>query len=315
AGDASNRRYLRLPPAQVVMDAPPDRGEDVAPFLAVTDWLRDRGFAAPEIYAADPARGFLVLEDLGDDLFARVVAANPAAETELYGAAINLLAALHTHPAPATMGEHPLQPYDAAVLLREARLALEWYAPGVGAPLGAEDLAAFDRLIAETCAPIANARDIIVLRDYHAENLLWLPAREGVAQVGLLDYQDALAGHRAYDLVSLLEDARRATSPALQEAMIARYLAASGVAESPFRAAYAILGAQRNLKIIGIFARLCLRDGKDRYPALIPRVWGHLMGDLAHPALAGLRAFVECHLPEPTPERMTRLAEAAGSHR
>lgn len=314
AGDASNRRYLRHP-AGVVMDAPPEKGEDTRPFLALTHWLRAAGHSAPEPRAADPGRGFLLLEDLGDNLFARVAGRVP--EAELYGAAIDLLAALAALPPPAEIahphGTQPLAPYDAAVLEREAMLAPDWYlAAARGRP--AEGLRAeFAHLLAAATAAVAPARHVVVLRDYHAENLLWLPGRSGTARVGLLDYQDALAGHPAYDLVSLLEDARRDTAPELRAAMLARFLARTGQEPEAFRAAYAALGAQRNLKIVGIFARLCLRDGKPGYLRLIPRVWDHLMRDLAHPGLAPLAAWVARHLPPPEPALLAALAARAGT--
>jgi len=316
AGDASNRRYLRLSrdgvPA-VLMDAPPERGEDVRPFVAMTDWLRGQGLSAPEIYARDLGAGLLLLEDLGDALYARHIAADPRSEADLYGAAVDLLVHMADCPPPPAIGsagaETPLASYDGAVLLREAALVTDWWLPGATGAAASPDLAAeFGGLIAQATQPVASARDIVVLRDYHAENLFWLPDRPGLGRIGLLDYQDALAGHAAYDLVSVLEDARRDTAPALQEAMLARYLAARpGIDGNAFRHAYAVLGAQRNLKIVGIFARLALRDGKPAYAGLIPRVWRHLQRDLAHPALAPLAAFVRRHVPEPDAAARARL--------
>lgn len=305
AGDASNRRYERLTDGSrraVLMDAPPDKGEDVRPFIAITRYLRGAGFSAPEILAEDAENGLLLLEDLGDALFARLCD-NPAREAEIYACAVDLLAALHQRPPAA------LPPYSVDVCLREAELLLEWYLPGAGAPPAPAGQDRFRTLVGEACAGL-DAR-VVVLRDYHAENLLWLPGREGVARVGLLDYQDALLGHPAYDLVSLLEDARRDTSKALRQEMIGRYLAASGAEQEPFLRAYAVLGAQRNLKILGIFARLCIRDGKDRYLAHLPRVWAHLQRDLAHPSLAGLRAWVEAHVPPPEPDIIERIRSQA----
>lgn len=315
AGDASNRRYFRLAGARsaVLMDAAPPL-EDVRPFLAVTDWLRGRGLSAPEVLAADREAGFLLLEDLGDALYARVAADRPAAEAELYAAAVDLLAD-HAGPPPERLGDTPVQPYNAAELLREARLALDWYLAGAtGRPASADLAADWDAALLAALGPAVAARDVLVLRDYHAENLIWLPERAGAARVGLLDYQDALAGHPAYDLVSLLEDARRDTAAALRAAMLARFLARRpDLDPEAFRAAHAALGAQRNLKILGIFARLCLRDGKARYPALLPRVWDHLRRDLAHPVCAGLARLVARHLPAPEPGLLARLAAGAGS--
>lgn len=315
AGDASNRRYERLrggPGGRgaVLMDAPPERGEDIAPFLAITGHLRALDLSAPEIFAADVAAGFALIEDLGDDLYARLCAANPASERMLYDAAADLLARLRGAPPPVPAGAAP-PPYDEAVLVREARLAIDWWAPVAGGDPG-EAGAEFDALVAKACADAGAAEDrsALVLRDYHAENLLWLPDRAGDARVGLLDYQGALLGAPAYDLVSLLEDARRDTSEALREAVLARYLARSGDEPAAFRAAYAALGAQRNLKIVGIFARLWLRDGKPAYLDMIPRVWAHLQRDLAHPSLAALAAFVTTWTPAPTAEALARVRAA-----
>lgn len=328
-GDASNRRYFRLTHprlgAAMLMDAPPELGEDVRPFAAVTGLLRGWGFGAPEVLAADLDAGFLLLEDLGDALFARVVARDAAAEPTLYEAAVDLLAALAERPAPPLAAGYgavaPIRPYDRAALFREADLLPLWYAPSAPGDAEAADwTAAFRERLAEAVAPVAEARGVLVLRDYHAENLIWQGDARGGAQgrdrVRLLDYQDALRGHGAYDLVSLLEDARRDVPPALAEAMIARYLDRTGLAGADaeaFRIAYATLGAQRNLKIVGIFARLALRDGKPRYLDLIPRVWGLLMRDLAHPALASLREAVLALAPAPEPAVLDALRARAGA--
>ncbi|SDX75714.1 hypothetical protein SAMN05444336_109135 [Albimonas donghaensis] len=318
AGDASNRRYDRLSggpggAGAVLMDAPPEKGEDMVPYLGITEVLRARGFSAPAVIAADAPAGFALIEDLGDDLYARVCAADAEAETPLYLAAAELLAELHAAPAPsetpAGAARHVIPPYDAATLRREAMLAADWYLDGLG--LRTEALAEdYAGRVDAAFAPVAGARTALALRDYHAENMLWLPGREGTARVGLIDYQDALAGHPAYDLISLTEDARRDTSPGLRAATTARYLDAAGVpagARETFEAEAAMLAAQRNLKIVGIFARLRLRDGKTRYLDLIPRVWGHLQRDLAHPALAPLAAFVARHVPAPEPAVLDRL--------
>lgn len=303
AGDASNRRYLRLAqngrPA-VLMDAPPEKGEDVRPFVVVTELLRARGLSAPELLGRDMPHGFLLLEDLGDAIYARLCERDPTLERPIYEAAVDLLADLRA-------GEAGVPPYDTAVLGREAALLTEWWVPDCSADLHAEFLG----LVAEATSDVEPDRSALVLRDYHAENLIWLPDREGAARVGLLDYQDALLGHPAYDLVSLLEDARRDLSPGLAEAMIERFLAARpDLDRDAFREAYDVLGAQRNAKIVGIFARLSLRDGKPRYIDLIPRVWAHFQRDLEAPRLTRLRAFVNRHVPAPSPGTLARARAA-----
>lgn len=291
AGDASFRRYERLTrpdgPA-VLMDAPPPH-EDVRPFLRVARWLTEHGFSAPRILGEEHAGGFLLLEDLGDDLYSRLLRDKRADEEMLYAAAIDMLLALHRHAAPGD-----LAPYDAARLVEEAGLFPDWYLPALtGQPTPPAQRAEFDALL-HTLAPRAvAARPVLVLRDFHADNLLWLPARQGPARVGLLDFQDAVAGHPAYDLVSLLEDARRDVAPDLAARMLDRYIAGSGTDAASLRDAYAILGAQRNIRIIGIFTRLWKRDGKPGYQAFMPRMWGLLERDLAHPALAALRAWID----------------------
>ncbi|WP_212522928.1 phosphotransferase [Actibacterium sp. MT2.3-13A] len=306
AGDASNRRYDRLTdPAAgasaVLMDAPPETGEDVRPFVRIARHLRGLGLSAPEILAEDADRGLLLLEDLGDALYARAIAADPGLETPLYECAIDLLAELHRHPAPADLAA-----YDPATMAPLGALPFDWYLPAVAAAAPGEKQA-FQAELETILARYCDDTSVLAQRDYHAENLIWLPGRAGIARVGLLDFQDGMAGHPAYDLVSLLEDARRDVPAALQQAMIARYIAATGVGRAAFAAAYACLGAQRNLRILGVFARLCIRDGKPHYVDLMPRVWDHLQHDLAHPALAGLRERVARLIPAPDAEIRERI--------
>ncbi|MEM9902278.1 MAG: phosphotransferase [Pseudomonadota bacterium] len=311
AGDASARRYERLSLAgrgtSVLMDADPARGEDVVPFRDVASLLREYGLSAPGILAEDTAAGLLLLEDLGDDLYARRVRQGPVCEREIYAAAIDLLVTLHTRaPDPA------LPQYGPADMAPLAALATVWYRPGA---LGTPRAAGLEARLTATCrdALLAQAEDadVMVLRDYHAENLVWLPHRSGLARVGLLDFQDAAAGHRGYDLISLLRDARRDVSADMRADMLARYAKGTGRDLASLTAACAVLGAQRNLRILGVFARLSLRDGKPAYIDLIPRVWAHIEETLAHPACAALRAVVSESLPVPTPDVLNRLRAAS----
>ena len=320
AGDASKRRYLRLRRPDgtraVLMDAPPHPETRTHAFVALTDWLRAEGFSAPEPLVVDVDQGFIVLEDLGDALYVKVAARHPESEWSLYSGAVDLLADLADIPAPAEVGSQvrvPLRPYDMPELLREARLAPQWYLPGATGHETSEAMAAdYDALVEEACARVATARNRVVLRDFHAENLIWRAERRGIRRVGLLDYQDAVAGHAAYDLMSLLEDARRDTSPELQAGMIRHFLdRRPDLDEEQFRADYATLAAVRNLKIMGIFARLSMRDRKARYTEFMPRVWDHLSRDLRHPALAPLGAWVEAHVPPPDANVRGRIAALA----
>ena len=303
AGDASARRYARLTRGEataVLMDDPPP-GNGVAAFARIARLLRSMGYAAPEVLAADADQGFALLEDFGDDSFSALLAGPAAASLErtLYQAATDLLVDLHRRPVPAD-----LRRYDADWMLDDAKLFLESIAGDAScADMAVEFEAAWRGPLEEAAA----GPPAFCLRDFHAGNLMWLPARvEGndghsLRRVGLLDFQDARAGPAAYDLVSLLQDARRDLGSGLEAAMLARYLqAAPGLDEPAFRAAYAILGAQRAVRIVGVFRRLARRDGKPAYLAHLPRVWGHLDRNLAHPALTPVRAWFDRRCPART---------------
>lgn len=299
AGDASFRRYERVHFRQdsyVLMDAPPDK-EDIRPFVTVAEFLLKQGLSAPKVVACDLGAGLLLLEDLGDALYSRFLAQFPEEELALYTVAVDALISLHQS------GEKPNVPaYDEALFLQELGLFTEWFLP-----LIVEDSRQREMAIAEyeacwrSLLPLCRngmPTDVPVLRDYHADNLLWLPERDGIARAGQLDFQDAVLGPVTYDLVSLLEDARRDVSTDTAEAMITHYLAAfPAVSPDAFYQSYAVMGAQRNLKIIGIFVRLCVRDGKANYLSFLPRVWGHLAHDLQHPALAPVRAWLDQYIP------------------
>ncbi len=292
AGDASFRRYFRVHldgRSAVLMDAPPDK-EDIGPFLTVAGHLIDRGFAPPRPLAIDRTLGLLLLEDFGDDRVGPLLGREPARERGIYERAVDILARLAAEPAPADV-----PPYDDEAMAREVLLFTEWYAPALDLDVAADGFLDAWRAAWDGVARRAAQHPVLVLRDYHADNLMVLPDRD---QLGLLDFQDALAGHAAYDLVSLLQDARRDVSPALEEEMMERYARAAGVADRPlFRADYEVLGAQRNTKILGIFTRLWKRDGKQHYLPLQPRVWGYLERNLAHPALAPVRAWFDVNVP------------------
>jgi len=289
AGDASFRRYFRVvaPGRQaVLMDAPPPN-EDPRPFLHVAQHLSSLGFCAPAILAADLDHGLVLLEDFGDARMREVVDAAPESERRVYADVVALLAELHKHP-PAE-----LPPYSRVELHREAGLFTEWYAPAVDLTI---DVASYRAAWDSAFAALEDGPRVTVLRDYHAENIMLIEGQQGPAALGLLDFQDALVGHPAYDLVSLLQDARREVSPALEREMRALY--AQAASPNPgFEDAYAILGAQRNAKILGIFTRLWKRDGKPRYLAYLPRVWGYLERDLGHPALAEVAVWFADNVP------------------
>jgi len=291
-GDASFRRYFRLTGANgdsaMLMHAPPPH-EDPAPFLHVAHWLNDSGMRAPAILAEDAGAGWVLTEDFGNDRMRDWLDLNPADERAAYEAAVEALAALH-RVAPG-----PFPAYDMAVYLREAGLLTEWYGPAQGLAVDADSyVAAWE----EALAPMLARQNpgVTVLRDYHAENIMLLGGKATAPQ-GLIDFQDALVGHPAYDLVSLLQDARRDVSEALEAAMLDHYCAAAGISGDDFLADYARLGAQRNAKIVGIFTRLDRRDGKPKYLGMIPRVWAAMERDLAHPALAPVARWFDANIP------------------
>ncbi|WP_336489347.1 tRNA (adenosine(37)-N6)-threonylcarbamoyltransferase complex ATPase subunit type 1 TsaE [Methylobacterium nigriterrae] len=324
-GDASTRAYerLRRPDGSTAIlavspprpDGPPVRdgkpysaivklAESVHAFVAMDRALRALGFSAPRIYGEDLAHGLLILEDLGSEPVVDAGGARP----ERYAEATRLLAKLHAMELPGALPvaqgiEHVLPPYDGEALLFEAELMPEWYAPAIrGVTLSEEARAAFVALWAEALRGAIPDRPTWTLRDYHSPNLIWLPEREGLERVGLIDFQDAVLGHPAYDVASLLQDARVDTSAEFELRLLGLYARERRAREPDFDVqgfarAYALLAAQRATKILGIFARLDRRDGKPGYLAHLPRIEGYLARNLAHPALARLRLWHEEHLP------------------
>jgi tRNA threonylcarbamoyl adenosine modification protein YjeE len=324
-GDASIRGYERLTldgATYILMNWPkrPDRpavrdgqpysaiahlAEDVTPFIALALGLRARGFSAPAIFAADRAAGLLVIEDLGDEL---VVGRKPQAPIEArYMVAVDLVAALHRERLPEKLPvepgvDYPLPRYDMEALLIEAELLLDWYLPKLGAKVSNAKREAYLALWQNALLPIVEAPATWVLRDFHSPNLLWLPEREGIARIGLLDFQDAVLGNAAYDLASLLQDARVDVPELMEITLLSHYTRARLAADASFDApafarAYSTLAAQRASKILGIFARLDQRDGKPQYLRYLPRVWAYLQRALAHPALAPLNGWYRVNVP------------------
>ena len=271
-------------------------------FAAVAAHLKSLGLSAPEIVAVDAPNGLAVIEDFGDALFARVIedGADPA---PLYRAAVEALAVLHAAPTPETLtgpaGDWPLLAYDQTALQGGADLFVEWL-PKLIPALSFDEAAIAEWRAA--WAPITAAGEagatVMAHRDYHAENLIWLPRRNGAARVGMIDFQDAVRAHPSWDLHSLLQDARRDVSPALEAEALDRYFALRpGVDRAAFMADYAGLAALNQARIIGIFARLIARDGKPRYRQFLPRMWRHLNANLEQPALAPVARWFDRHVP------------------
>jgi N-acetylmuramate 1-kinase len=326
-GDASTRIFERLTAdnrTTVLMNAPrrPDGppvrdgkpysaiahlAEDIVPYIALAAGLRRIDLSAPEILHADLDHGLILMEDLGDE---HIVGGNPLAPVEMrYATAVDLLASLHAHNLPNRLPvtsalDYRLPRYDVGAFLIEAELLLDWYLVSAGAPVGEAARAAFVTLWRNALEPAMEAPVTWVLRDYHSPNLLWLPQRKGVARIGLVDFQDALIGPAAYDVASLLQDARVDVAENMEMSLLGRYVRARlsqdrGFDTGGFTLLYATLAAQRATKILGIFARLQRRDGKPQYLQHIPRLWGYLQRSLAHPALAALKGWYAANVPSP----------------
>jgi aminoglycoside/choline kinase family phosphotransferase len=292
AGDASFRRYFRLRHGDrraVLMDAPPP-DEDPRPFVAVSQWLVEADLSAPAILAADLERGLVLIDDFGDARLRETLDTLPDREAELYRLAVDVLVHLHARPPMPGLSSHGLEQW-----LSELQLFPNWYCPALGLEVDAEAYRAAWRAVLE---PVANDGTalVTVLRDYHAENIMLVAGRAGLRHFGLLDFQDAVIGHPAYDLASVLEDARRDVSPAVERQMLDHYMKITGQGPE-YESAYWALAAQRNTRILGVFTRLWKRDGKPHYTSFQPRMWGLLERDLAHPALAPVRAWFDANVP------------------
>ena len=292
AGDASFRRYFRVVQGDrsaVLMDAPPPH-EDPRPFVAVAEWLASVGLSAPEILARDLDKGLLLLGDFGDWRLREWLDDNPDGERELYRIATDVLVHLHQHQPMPNLPKHGLDQW-----LEEVKLFTDWYCPAVGLDIDAER---YREAWTQVLRPVAEdgLGPVTVLRDYHAENIMLVAGRGGVEHFGLLDFQDALAGHPAYDLASVLEDARRDVPPSVEREMIDHYVRATGQTDA-FERAYWALAAQRNTRILGVFTRLWKRDNKPHYRRFQPRMWGLLERDLAQPGLESVRGWFDANIP------------------
>lgn len=287
AGDASTRSYLRLvqgDEAIILMDATPSGAKSTETFVQIADWLSATGLAAPKILKGETNAGLLLLEDLGQTDFADHLRNHPPDTTDLYAAATDVL--IHLHQAKPPDSLTVMTPEVGGQMLD---VTLEWYAEQ------SNDQSLIHAMTSHLAALCEPATDI-ALRDYHAENLIWRPDLTGLAKVGLLDFQDAFLAPRGYDLVSLLRDVRREVSPDICAKMTGRFADATGELTP---GAFSCLAVQRNLRILGVFARLARRDGKHRYMQMIPHLWSLITADLAHPALADLKRITDTCLPPP----------------
>ena len=317
-GDASARRYERLSVnghRAVLMDSPFDpstistymrkgrlAGNNISAFVCLATALRQRGFGAPDIYAADIERGLVMLEDLGDDLIARVLERQPELEREIYTRAVEVAAAIYRSSFSPDLSAYgtrwQIKAYDFDAFMAETDLFLDWYVEKLETPISQTARNDWLEIWRETLSQTQTAAPGLALRDFHAENLFWRQDKIRLEQIGLIDFQDAVFTHPAYDLVSLLEDARRDVSPDLVAPLIEHFCTCAKIENNQdFQSAYAILGAQRNAKILGIFVRLSKRDNKHQYLDFLPRVRAHFTHDLDHPALVDLKLWIEKHAP------------------
>jgi len=326
-GDASTRSYARLNKdgqSSILMNSPrrPDGpalydgqsyseavhlAEDVKPFVAIANGLRERGYSAPKIQHADLDEGFLITDDFGRDVF--IEGEPPAPIVARYEAAVDMLASLHREPLPDVLPlaphlDYTIPPFDDDAMMIEVGLMLEWYLPDKGVALSNNGHAEFVMIWRQLFASLAATPKTWMLRDFHSPNLIWLDERAGINRVGLLDFQDAVMGPAAYDVVSLLQDARIDVPEPVEIALLTRYAKARKTADASFDPAafveqYAVMSAQRNTRLLGTFARLNRRDGKPQYLRHQPRVWTYLNRALAHPALAAFRDWCTAHVPAP----------------
>ena len=297
AGDAGNRRYERLTdPVKgqaVLMDADPLLGENIQPFLNIAVHLASCNLSSPTIFEKNDSQGMILMQDFGDGLLFNIAEESPDLELKLYRLALEALDQLHKNPPPPNTGQ-----YMAAEMANAAETTLTWYcSPDLAGKIGA--------MLQQQLDTLDWSSPVLVLRDYHAQNLIYRHGGKGLNKMGLLDFQDAQLGHPLYDAASLIHDARRSLNPTVVK-IIKRELAAKYVGSDSFEHAFSTLSAQRNLRILAQFARLCLRDSKPGFLDLMPRVWNNLWQDLSHPSLVGLAETCD-NLPPPSPELRSEL--------
>lgn len=308
-GDASHRRYERLTQSgatAILMDDPSNDPDAIRQFARVADHLRALGLSTPAILSMNAGHGLMLLEDLGDTLFAQDMTAAPACQTDLYRAATDVLIQLHQHPTPEWAPD-----FTPDYMAAQLDPLWQWYV-GHGQPQP-DQHASFSTLFQPKLRQYADDQTVLIHRDYHAENLIHLPDRHGVARVGIIDFQDAKSGAPAYDLVSLLQDARRDVPVEIEQAMITRYLTRTGQDRDVFLASYATLGLQRNLRILGVLTRICLVRGDRHYIDFLPRVWSYVQRNLQHPALTTLTEPLMRSVPAPTPDYCDMLKSKAAT--
>jgi N-acetylmuramate 1-kinase len=323
SGDASHRRYQRIfhdGITYMLMDSPVDK-ERVEPFIAVCELLRDRGFSAPRVIYSDIDKGLLLLEDFGNTLFSKffhgaAIENVEIVQRQLYNEALNILIAFARQGLDGAFKAEILPPYNEEILEREVAAFAEWFLPEILSGSQLKEAQQSWKLLWRFLISSADLTpQVLVHRDYHVDNLCWLEERDGLKRVGLLDFQDALAGRLPYDLVSLLEDARRDVPRTLQAQLKGEFIRVLELNEETFNAEYALYGAQRNAKILGYFVRLYRRDGKPRYLAMIERVWEYFMQDIQHDSLIDVQHWVNKYFDSDARKRISEIASAPVAQR
>ena len=310
AGDASSRRYERLTcctnGTSILMDAPSEDGEDIKPFIKICEYFQKIGLSVPKIYYSDIPNGFLILEDFGKDLFSKMLIENPSNELEFYiNATDNLIHLYHAAPLKG------LSVYNSTDMANKSLLALDWYLEyGLAEPPNCSLKTELYKLLKASLMDVMDTPLIMVHRDFHAENLIWLNYKQDSQRVGILDFQDTMLGHPAYDLASLLNDIRRDVSPEIKRKCLDHYLLNTNLNTEAFEYGFSVCSAQRNLRILGVFTRLSVRDDKMHYLTFIPNVWRKLIEDLRHPALGDLSSLIRDSFPEPNTDIIQRIKKS-----
>jgi tRNA threonylcarbamoyl adenosine modification protein YjeE len=310
---AENTPALLLMNAPKMADGPPIHdglpysriahlAESVTPFVAIDQALIAAGFCAPLIHAHDLDQGLLLIEDLGRD---GILDDQGRPVAERYQAAAALLADLHRVDLPLSiqLGDgisHEVPAYSCRAMLVETELFIDWYWPEMrGAPAPDSAKAEWFQAWNEVLDSIGSTENALVLRDYHSPNIIWRQAKTGTDQIGLIDFQDAVFGPSAYDVASLARDARVDMSEQLEASVVAAYCARrhqlGAFDQAAFTKAFAIMAAQRNAKILGIFHRLNRRDNKPAYLKHLPRIEHYFGRSLAEPAMAPVAAMLKRH--------------------
>ena len=295
SSDASFRKYFRVAD-KILMDADPTLVDDLDAFINIDNLLISISLNAPKIYSIDKENGFLLLEDLGDNLFSKVLNANN--EESLYKKAIDILIYLHNRNINQFSKNNLVENYSDEKLISETELFIEWYIKGhLNIKINENQINEFKEIFSKIITSLQLKYDTLVLRDFHVDNLVLQHSRSGLRQVGLLDFQDAVLGQSSYDLISLIEDVRRPISSELKTSLIKYFIDATGYNSEQLDNEMAFYSVQRNLKILGIFCRLSIRDQKSQYMKFNDNAWQFINNNLKNPLMIDIYKWLKLNLP------------------